>query len=294
MFFRILRRSFFLLLGLFMVGCITTRAEGNVLRNDMRMLKDEMARMNRAQMEDKALMVEKLGDVSNRIDAAEKAIRSLRQQNADTGVKTEKIIAELQALRGEVEEVRHELGKTSKSVEDLLVRPPVSVATAEAAPPVHGSRADSDNGGLPEKQDALYEYAQNQFKAGLYPKAIEAVEVYLKRYKDEKGTALDDAYFLKGEAYNGLAEKGDNKKAKEDALKKSVLAYQNVLTGYPKSKHAAAVLYKIGQAFEALGFRTDAMVFYEEVIAKHKKSAFVPKAKKRIKKIKSKSKKRKK
>jgi TolA-binding protein len=256
----------------------------------MRMLKDEMARMSRAQMEDKALMVEKLGDVSSRIDAAEKAIRSLRQQNADTGVKTEKIIAELQALRGEVEEVRHELGKTSKSVEDLLVRPPVSVATAENAPPVHEPSADSAKVEFPKEKEALFEYAQEKFKGELFTSTIEVLEVYLKRYKGDKGSPLDEAYFLKGEAFQGLANKGDNKKAKEDALKKSVLAYQNVLTGYPKSKHAAAVLYKIGQAFESLGFQTDAMVFYEEVIAKHKKSAFVPKAKKRIKKIKSNSK----
>ena len=141
MFCKLMPRTFLLRLALALVGCVTTRAEGDVLRSDMRMLKDEMARMNRAQMEDKALLVEKLGDVSTRIETAEKAIRTLRQQKIRA--LNEKIIAELQAIRGEVEEVRYELGKTSKSVEDLLVRPPVSVATAEAAPPVSEPVADA-------------------------------------------------------------------------------------------------------------------------------------------------------
>ena len=293
MFFKVMPRACLLFLALSSIGCVTTRAEGDVLRSDMRMLKDEMARMNRAQMEDKALMVEKLGDVSTRIENAETAIRTLRQQNADTGVKNEKIIAELQALRGEVEEVRHELGKTSKSVEDLLVRPPVSVATAEAAPPVNAPVKEPATA-WPKNKEALLAQVQEKFDGGSFLESIEAVEIYLSRYKGEKKADLDDAYFLKGESYRGLASKGANKKAKEDSLKKAVLAYQNVLTGYPKSKHAAAVLFKIGQAFEDLGFQTDAMVFYEEVIAKHKKSAFVPKAKKRIKKIKASTKKRRK
>ncbi len=293
MFFKVMPRACLLVLALMIIGCVTTRAEGDVLRSDMRMLKDEMARMNRAQMEDKALMVEKLGDVANRIESAENAIRTLRQQNANTGVKNEKIIAELQALRGEVEEVRHELGKTSKSVEDLLVRPPVSVATAEAAPPVNKPVKEPASA-WPKNKEALLAQVQEKYDGGSYSESIEAVEIYLSRYKGDKKASLDDAYFLKGESYRGLAGKGANKKAKEDSLKKAVLAYQNVLTGYPKSKHAAAVLFKIGQAFEDLGFQTDAVVFYEEVIAKHKKSAFVPKAKKRIKKIKAATKKRRK
>ena len=61
MFFKLMPRICLLLVALALVGCVTTRAEGDVLRSDMRMLKDEMARMNRAQMEDKALLVEKLG-----------------------------------------------------------------------------------------------------------------------------------------------------------------------------------------------------------------------------------------
>ena len=268
------------------VGCVTTRAEGNALRSDMRMLKDEMARINRVQMDDKALVVEKLGDVSERLERTENSLRSLRQQNADHGLKTEKIIAELQAVRGEVEEVRHELGKTSKSVEDLLVRPPVSVATAVDAPPVPEASNAKPKVDWPTNEKDLFALAGKSFETGDYPASLDAVNVYLKRFKSSKAVALDDVYFLKGEAFSALANKAPKGKGKEDALRKAVLAYQNVLTGFPKSKHAPAVLYKIGQAFESLGFKKDAAVFYEEVVAKHKKSAFVPKARSRIKAIK--------
>ena len=280
-----LKIALVLALGL-QAGCVTTRAEGNALRSDMRMLKDEMARMNRVQMEDKALVVEKLGDVSTRLEQTENNLRSLRQQNADHGLKTEKIIAELQAVRGEVEEVRHELGKTSKSVEDLLVRPPVSVATAVDAPPVQQATGQPPKVVWPTEEKALFALAEKKYEAEDFGQTIQALNVYLKQFKAKKGAALDEAYFLKGEAFSALAGKSANKKGKEDALRKAVLAYQNVLTGYPKSKRAAAVLYKIGQAFESLGFQKDAVVFYEEVVAKHKKSAFVPKARKRIKAIK--------
>ena len=281
---RILQISLVVALGV-QAGCVTTRAEGNALRSDMRMLKDEMARINRVQMEDKALVVEKLGDVSERLEQTENNLRSLRQQNADHGLKTEKIIAELQAVRGEVEEVRHELGKTSKSVEDLLVRPPVSVATAVDAPPVQQPNGQPPKVVWPKEEKALFALAETKYKAEDFSETIQALNVYLKKFKGQKGIILDEAYFLKGEAYSALAEKTANKKGKEDALRKAVLAYQNVLTGFPKSKRAPAVLYKIGQAFESLGFQKDAVVFYEEVVAKHKKSAFVPKARKRIKAI---------
>jgi len=282
------------LLLVYGAGCITTRAEGNALRSDMRMLKEEMARMNRVQMEDKALMVEKLGAVTTQLESAEGGLRGLRQTNADYGVKTEKIIAELQAIRGEVEEVRHELGKTSKSVEDLLERPPVSVATAEGAPPVAETVVEPQKATWPKENKALLAMAQKSFDAEAYSESIKALDVYIKRSKANKAIAADEAYFLRGEAFGALAEKSTSRKGKEDALRKAVLAYQNVLTGYPKSSRAPAVLFKIGLAFESLGFEKDAVVFYEEVAAKHKKSSFVAKAKKRIRAIKSTKGKRKK
>ena len=73
---------------------------------------------------------------------------------------------------------------------------------------------------LGQKKEALLAQVEEKFKGDAYAQAIEAVEIYLARYKGDKKARLDDAYFLKGESYRGLAGNGKTKKAKEDALKK--------------------------------------------------------------------------
>ena len=57
-----------------------------------------------------ARLEEKVAGLSARVRELEGNLRSLRQADADGGVQMEKVIAEVQFLRGELEEARFQIG----------------------------------------------------------------------------------------------------------------------------------------------------------------------------------------
>ena len=89
----------------------------------------------------------------------------------------------------------------------------------------------------------------------------------------------------KGEAHYAEAGGLTDKKAQQGAYKQAILSYQKVLS-LPKANKADGALFKIGLAFEALAYFSEAKVFYEEILAKHPKSPLAKEAKKRLKVVK--------
>jgi len=100
----------------------------------------------------------------------------------------------------------------------------------------------------------------------------------------------DDDYFSKG---NELYQKAKDAKKSGEKLalyKQAVLSFQELLTRFPSSKKVPETLFKVGNSLEAMGFSKDAIVFYEEVIAKHSKSSFVKDARSKVVMLKNKKK----
>ncbi len=264
-------------------GCIVTRAEGDALRQDVNALKDETSRLQVEAAEARAQR-ERLAKLDARLTELEATLATLRQSDADAGVQLEKIVAEVQTLRGEVEEARHELGQQRETVESILARPPVAVATAATAPKTEDPTKVTQISGQDVPADAKdhYAFAKKFFDDKQFAASAEAFDLFLTRHQGELG---DNAAFWKAESYyqlgNGAADKG----AKEKAYKQAILSYQRVLET-PDSAKADGALFKIGLSFEQLGFEEEARVFYEELVAKHPKSPLVVEAKKRLKALK--------
>jgi TolA-binding protein len=277
--------------GLCAAGCVTTSAEGAQMRADIDVLKEEVADLDK-QMQDQREDVRRfLDDAEARVVHLEETLNALRQADADSGVQMEKVIAEVQILRGEIEEARHQLGETKKSVQDILERPPVAVAAAETAPKVEDDKKLTIAGQeVPEDKQALYDFGKKLFDEKKYADSVRAFELFVQRHKDDV-ELVDNAWFWKGEAHYADAGALKDKKAQENAYKQAILAYQKVLE-LPKANKKDGALFKIGLAFEALGYHSEAKVFYEEILAKHKKSPLVGEAKKRLKVVKKKARKR--
>lgn len=274
-------RLFLVALALSFAACVTTKEEGLKMRADIEGLKDEVASLQRQSADDRAALEKKLAAMESRVAQLEGTLSSLRQADADTGVQMEKVIAELQILRGEIEEARHQLGETRKTVQDILERPPVTVAAAESAPLVDApARLTIGGHEVPDEKQAHYDFAKKLFDEKKYKEAVEAFELFISRHPSDKELG-DNAWFWKGEAHYALACDEKDKKAKEKAYKQAILSYQKVLE-VPGSGKADGALFKIGLAFEALGFVDEAKVFYEEILAKHPKSSLVGDAKKRL------------
>lgn len=281
-----------LLLGLLATpGCVTTAAEGDQLRSDMEQLKTEIAEMQKREADQRADVDKKLADMSARVEGVEGSLASLRQADADTGVQMEKVIAELQQLRGDVEEARYQLGETKKTVQDIIERPPVEVAMAEGAAPVEGEKTIAGEP-VPDDKQALYDFGKKLFDEKKYADAQKAFELFVQRHPGDTDLA-DNAWFWRGEAHYAEAGGIEDQKKQADAYKQAILAYQKVLS-IPKSNKADSALFKIALSFEALRYFDEAKVFYEEIISKYPKSSLIKEAKKRLRSVKGKSGKKKK
>lgn len=264
-------------------ACVVTRAEGDALRQDVDALKDETARLQ-VEASDARANREKLAKLEGRLAELEATLATLRQADADSGVQLEKVVAEVQTLRGELEEARHELGQQRASVESILARPPVAVATAATAPKQDDPNKTVQVGGLdlPTEPKEHYAFAKKFFDEQKFAESAEAFDLFLVRHK---GDLVDNAAFWKAESYYQLGNAADEKAAKEKAYKQAILSYQRVLET-PNSAKGDGALFKIGLSFEQLGFQEEARVFYEELIAKYEKSPLVAEAKKRLKSLK--------
>lgn len=64
--------------------------------------------------------------------------------------------------------------------------------------------------------------------------------------------------------------------------RRAILSYQKYRDGNPKGKNLAEATYKIGVCFQELGLKDEAKTFYDEVVAKHPKSAEAKRAKTRL------------
>jgi len=276
------------LIALFMVAagasaCVVTRAEGDLMRQELDALKDETAGMQ-AEVAESRAQREKLASLSARVEALESTLSTLRQADADGGVQIEKLVAEVQTLRGEIEEARHEIGQQRETVESILARPPVSVAAAATAPkqddpnkPVQVAGAE-----VPADPKEHYAFAKRFFDDKKFAEAAEAFDIFLLRHT---GDLSDNAAFWKAESYYQLGNAAPDKGAKEKAYKQAILSYQRVLET-PKSAKADGALFKIGLSFEQLGFDEEARVFYDELLSKHPNSPLAGEAKKRLKALK--------
>lgn len=270
-------------------ACVTTREEGEQMRQDIAVLKGEVAQSRAENAEAKADQERTLKKLEQRLEDLETTLRGLRQADADNGVQMEKVIAEVQVLRGDIEELQFKLGKTreelegtKKSVKEVLDRPPPTLHTVAEAPAVADEKAEGKTCGeapVPEASQAHYDLAKKLFDKPDYVAAIDCFRQFTESHAGEKGL-LDNAWFWKGESHYALAGTLKGKK-REQEFKRAILAYQKVLE-IPESNKQDGALLKVGLAFESLGFKKEARVFYEEVLAKHPKSPLAKQAKKRI------------
>jgi len=271
-------------------GCLTTRAEGDQLRSDVSALKDETAHLQ-TELADARAQRELTKKLEARVVELEGTLSTLRQSDADGGVQIEKLVAEVQTLRGELEQARHELGEQKATVESILARPPVAVATAATAPKVaEDPTKPTQIGGEDVPVDAKehYAFAKRLFDDKKFAESAEGFDLFLTRHASGN-ELLDNAAFWKAESYYQLGLAATDKVGKEKAYKQAILSYQRVLET-PKSAKGDGALFKIGLSFEQLGFQEEARVFYEELLTKHPKSPLAAEGKKRLAALKPKKK----
>lgn len=114
-----------------------------------------------------------------------------------------------------------------------------------------------------------FDQGRKQFDSGNFDAAVDSFTEYLK---SSKPVHVEEALYLRGEAYYSLKQ-----------YKKAIVDYSKFPEKYPKSKFMPGALYRIGRSFENLGMNEDAKGFYQELVDKFPKSAEAKKARAKIK-----------
>lgn len=110
-------------------------------------------------------------------------------------------------------------------------------------------------------------------KALFHSKDFEgALESFTHYLKNPKAKHIEDATYLRGEAYFQLKN-----------FKKAIIEFSKFPEKYHQSKKLPAAFYRIGLAFDALGMKDDAKGFYQELIEKFPKSPEAQKARAKLK-----------
>ena len=191
-----------------LAGCATTPPEEDPVVQKLTELDSRLLRLERV------LANQSLLDLSQRIEAAQSEVRT---------------------LRGQFEELQHSVGQTQEQQRQMYADVDRRLAAVEGGGTGGGLPAER-SGGLPVPQGddrANYQAAFDLLKDGKYPEAISAFHQYLTTFPTS--ALADNAQYWLGEAYYVT-------KQYPDALR----AFRTVLEKYPDSRKTPDALLKIG------------------------------------------------
>ena len=211
---------------------------------------------------------------------------------------------DLRSLRGQVEQVQHDLGTLQQQNSDLDARlkrleagaqppaagtdpnapagaipapsaaapvmPPPAVSAAPAAPvqaQAHASNSASAD------EEAIYLKSFDQLRGGKYDAAISGFHAMLGKYP--QGNYADNAWYWMGESYH---VKGDD----ANALK----SYQSLLQQFPASPKVPDALLKTGVIYQGQQKTAQARDAYQKVLKQYPSSSAAGQAKTRLAQLK--------
>lgn len=190
-------------------GCVTTPPEADPTVQKLSELDSRLLRLERV------LANQSLLDLSQRIEAAQ---------------------AETRVLRGQIDELQHQVGQSQTQQRELYGDVDRRLSALEGNPGAAASTATPPAGGLPIPQGddrANYQAAFDLLKDAKYPEAINAFKQYLTTFPN--GPLADNAQYWLGEAHYVT-------KQYPDALRD----FRTVIEKYPESRKIPDALLKIG------------------------------------------------
>ena len=275
-------------------GCFTPLAEGQRMQSQILRLQASVQAMEEQQAEAKAAQKADLAEGLARIDAklaeVSRAMGALglsaRKNDADFGATLDGMLAEIQKLRGEVEELKHRNGLLEQGLADTRteVQTKLDASATAARAEIEALKGDEAVAKLQSKTKAkrlaekgerkkLLDMAEGRLKEGEHAFAREIVKDYLARWPEDP---------MAGGAQLLLAETFFRSKEYRPAI----LEYNRFRERYPEHPLMPGALFNIGESFVALGLKPEAGKFYDVVIKRFKKSDTAGRARKRKKELK--------
>ncbi len=212
-----------------------------------------------------------------RISKLEEADKQRAQSLLDMQLQLETLNTALRDLRGQNEELVHNLQDAEKRQKDFYVdldsrlrRFEASGAAASqpaAAPPTAQAAID------PVAENRDYEAAYALFKGNKQQASITSFQEFLKKYPES--TLAPSAYFWMAVAYYGLKD-----------YKNAVNSYLTVASKYPTSPRAPSALMGAAICYQTLNDNASAKKTLQQLIKNYPDSELVPRAKKHLSQLK--------
>lgn len=221
------------------------------------------------------------------VERLKQEVRQVRGDRADMDTVSDELRMEIARLNNVVEE---RAAKEKQQVDEMrreMTAMSNQIATLSSRiQGMESSRASGGGGGgdeaaeRPERERparakgrTTYEAGKRQYDEGKFDDAVDTLKAVIRdRPKSDEGKR---AQFLLGEAYYANKDFGN-----------AALEFSEFKKGHPKDALVANAIYRQANAFRAMNKKTEAKLFYQELIEKFPKSPFSSKARNEMKKLK--------
>ena len=180
----------------------------------------------------------------------------------------EALRSEIARLRGQLEVLQNQIETADKRGKDLYVDIDTRLRKLEQSKETATADKPAAEAGAAAEVKA-YEAALNLFRAGNYPLAVSAFQLFLYTYPSSK-LAPNAQYWL------------GNTQSAQGQHKQAIATHQKLLTTWPDDAKAADALTGIANAQEALGDRRSAQKTLEGLLVKYPQSPAAASAKQRL------------
>lgn len=225
---------------------------------------------------------EQIQQLETRLAQLEKANSKLEEANKqqtgsmlDLLTQIETLNQELRKLRGQNEELEHNLQDAKNRQKDFYVDLDTRMRHFEAAEAA-GQSASSQKAADKSVEDDIeavensaYEVVYANYKAANYQKVIESAKDFLKKFPDSKH--VPNVHYLMGDAYFS-----------QDDFKKSIASYQVVVSKHESSPNVPDAWLNIAACQQQLKDIATAKKTLKLLIAKYPDSKAAKKAKQRL------------
>lgn len=238
-------------------GCVMTRAQGDKLAAQVHDLESEVAKLQRVRHDMETLMVGQVRDLIDRIAKLENQLNTFRETLSEGSSKNSELVAELQSLRGELEEAQLRYRALQQDQQDLAKH---QLALKEAHKKLN----------VPPIKEDHFALAKKYLAGKKYDEAIQLFDQFIRDYPNDKDLG-GQAHFQMGEAYREHGKAAASTEDTEKYYKKAVMAYQKVIEMHKSSVLREESLFKIGMVLKAMGNKEGAAAAFNELITKHGK-----------------------
>jgi TolA-binding protein len=266
------RKSLLVLVGL-QSACWVPKEVGKQMQDDILALRGDVQSVKKGLDETRATESEQMQAALKKIEEMSLALqefnKSARMTDADFGTQMERMIRDVQELRGAVEVNEHRIGETETRLEQTLASR-IQALQSQNPNDAAESASASTQSAAPKDKKELLAYGAKLAKDGKLNDARGVYRDVMRQWPKEPGIT-DEAAFRLGDSYF------DEKK-----FDQAVREYIKVVDKFSTGGRVADAYFKIGQCSLEMGNLEDAQTFFTEVVTNHKKSPLAKTAKTKL------------